>query len=118
MAALDSKKGSTLKEKFDNLKCLFSRPSTSKTREQQEKCNLITKETLESMDIYDDPDSGLQLSSIGGRKKKTRRKKLRKNKISLKRKHLKFKKIKGGKRFKITKKKRNKRSRKIYYKKH
>ena len=118
VAALDSKKSKTLKEKFDELKCLFSRSSTSKTPEQQEKCNLITKETLESMGIYDDSESGLQLSSIGGRKKKTRRKKLRKNKISLKRKHLKFKKIKGGKRFKITKKKRNKRSRKIYYKKH
>ena len=111
VAALDSKKSTTLKEKFDKLKCLFSRPSTSKTREEEEAaCNEQTRKTLEDMDI----DSFV----IGGRKKKTRRKKLGKNKISLKRKHLKFKKIKGGKRFKITKKKRNKRSRKIYYKKH
>lgn len=114
VAALDTKQDSkltkALKDKFDKLKCFFSRPSTSKTPEEQEKCNLSTKETLESM--------GIQTFVIGGRKKKTRRKKLRKNKISLKRKHLKFKKIKGGKRFKITKKKRNKRSRKIYYKKH
>jgi len=122
VGALDVKQDSNvrkmIKEKFDKLKCLFRPSSTSKTTEQQEKCNLGTKETLESMGINYDPVTDNLTASFGGRKKKTRRKKLRKNKISLKRKHLKFKKIKGGKRFKITKKKRNKRSRKIYYKKH
>lgn len=111
---LDVKRDSNVRkmitQKFDKLKCFFRPSATSKTPEEQEKCNSSTKETLESM--------GIETFVIGGRKKKTRRKKLRKNKISLKRKHLKFKKIKGGKRFKITKKKRNRRSRKIYYKKH
>ena len=106
----DSKLTKALKVKFEKLRCMFGRSSAPKTPEQQEECNSKTRATLENM--------GIESFVIGGRKKKTRRKKLRKNKISSKRKHLKFKKIKGGKRFKITKKKRNKRSRKIYYKKH
>lgn len=120
--ALDVKQDSNvrkmIKEKFDKLKCFFRPSATSKTPEQQETCNIKTRDTLENMGINYDTVTGDLTASFGGRKKKTRRKKLRKNKISLKRKHLKFKKIKGGKRFKITKKKRNKRSRKIYYKKH
>jgi len=103
----EGKSKSSAKNFIEKLKCMFSRSSRSKTPEEEELCVAQTRATLENMGI-----------GTGGRKKKTRRKKLRKNKISSKRKHLKFKKIKGGKRFKITKKKRNKRSRKIYYKKH
>ena len=105
---------SSAKNVIEKLKCMFRRsPSQEKSPEDQEACNAAINETLQALGAgeYMQP-----IGVIGGRKK-TRRKRVSKNKKSLKRKYLKFRKIKGGKRFKMTKKKRNKRSRKIYYNK-